>query len=138
MLELSLQVEQQKRKALLPFNAFFNKNDPINKKIRLIMVACLLLGCVYLAMMCYFLSYLRKDDYAEGYLIDNKLRIRYGFVTGAIFLIDSVGLMLSTCKLIRTISRDFGKIMVQETKVLKLMFIIFTVSYLLRTVMLVT
>ena len=59
-------------------------------------------------------------------------------MTGAIFLIDSVGLMLSTCKLIKTISRDFGKIMVQETKVLKLMFIIFTVSYLLRTVMLVT
>lgn len=135
MLELSLQVEKQKRKALL---SSISKNDPINTKIRLVMVVCILLGCVYLGFMCYFLSYFKRSDYDKGALIENKMRKKYGWMTGACFLIDSVGLLLSTCKLIKTIKRDFGNMMVQETKVLKFLFIIFTIAYLLRTVMLFT
>lgn len=51
-------------------------------------------------------------------------------------MIDSVGLLWSTAKLIGTLRRDFSNSLTEESASLKRLFVIFTISYFFRAFLL--
>jgi hypothetical protein len=112
-----------------------NDNEYLTK-IRKTTFLCGLLACVYFGLMIWSLILLKKSDFLNGHLLHNYKRKVYGYVTGSVFLIDSIGLLYTTCALMRNLKRDFSSGMHEEAKVLKHLFIIFTISYFIRTFML--
>ena len=64
------------------------------------------------------------------------LKTAYGITTSVVFGIDSAGLLYTTRLLILTLKRDFQDQMKAEAQVLSSLFVIFTISYLLRTFLL--
>lgn len=92
---------------------------------------------VILGVMIWQLCYFDKEaDFVNGWLTNKKKRFVYGYVTGGVFLIVSVGLLYATCRLIMTLKRDFAQSLRAEAKQLTFLFVIFTISYLLRTMVL--
>ncbi len=66
-------------------------------------------------------------------MIDSNNRKIYGNVTGTIFLLDSLVLMISTLSLRKTLTKHFADSLSDEAAMLKCLFILFTISYLIRT-----
>jgi hypothetical protein len=88
--------------------------------------------------MIWLLYLTSPKNYDENGEIIANLEVRkiYGITTGFVFLIDSIGLIWSTCYLMRTLKREFSDSLSEESSSLKRLFWIFTVSYLLRTFLL--
>ncbi len=84
-----------------------NDNEYYNK-IKLTTWFCGILACVYIVIMIVCICTLHKSDFENGRLIDNSVRKRYGYITGFVFLVDSLGLFYTTCTLIRNLKRDFA------------------------------
>jgi hypothetical protein len=64
------------------------------------------------------------------------LKTSYGVTTSVVFIIDSIGLLYTTRLLIVTLRRDFADSMKAEAHNLSWLFVVFTISYLLRTLLL--
>lgn len=64
------------------------------------------------------------------------LKTSYGVTTSVVFILDSIGLLYTTRRLIVTLRRDFEESMKAEAQNLSWLFVVFTISYLLRTFML--
>lgn len=64
------------------------------------------------------------------------LKTTYGVTTSVVFILDSIGLLYTTRLLIITLRRDFEDSMKTEARNLSWLFVVFTISYLLRTFLL--
>jgi hypothetical protein len=93
-------------------------------------------GFIYLMVMVWMLVLIRPSIYNSKGSVSESKRTIYGAVTGTVFLIDSLGLLWSTLHLIKRLKRDFSNQLSEESATLKRLFVIFTISYLLRTVLL--
>lgn len=85
-----------------------------------------------LIWMCVIMWPSRYDNSTGLMPADNDREI-YGITTGIVFGFLSAGLLLATHRLIKTLQRDFSTTLIQESATLKLLFVTFTISYLLRT-----
>ena len=135
MVELSLQVEKEQMKA----DRVWNQNDAIFKgKVKQLKIVCSVLLILFVGAMIYCLSFINEADYMNGALTNTHKRVIYGYVTGAVFLIDSVLLLYWTFKLIKTLKKDFDDNLKEETSTLKCLCFLYFLSYLVRTVLLLT
>ena len=131
MVELSLQVEKEQMKA----NRVWDQNDTIFKgKVKQLKIVCSVLLVLFVGAMIYCLAFIDQDDYVSGALTSSHKRVMYGYITGTVFLIDSVLLLYWTCKLIKTLKKDFDDNLKEETSTLKCLFFIFFLSFFVRTV----
>jgi hypothetical protein len=73
-----------------------------------LMIAALGLGLSFLIVMVAMLAQINSNDFDLGSLIKPRKRNVYGYVTGSVFLLDSIGLLISTSYLIYVLSRDYG------------------------------
>lgn len=88
------------------------------------------LATVYFFIMICFVTLLAIKD------MQSWLKTSYGVTTSIVFILDSIGLLYTTRLLILTLRRDFGDSMKAETHNLTWLFVVFTISYLFRTLLL--
>ena len=98
--------------------------------IKRVYTATFLASLLYFAIMIGFVCTL------QNHLMSVKLKTAYGAITSIVFGIDSAGLLYTTRLLILTLKRDFQDQMKAEAQVLSSLFVVFTISYLLRTFLL--
>ena len=92
---------------------------------------------VIFALTCvYCLIFFKVSDYCNGKLQYDKKRTIYGYVTGTVFLIDSVGLLYWTFRLIHMLKSDFKNSLKSERNLLNCLFVLYTLSYTIRAVFL--
>lgn len=70
-------------------------------------------------------------------MVDPKNRTIYGYVTGAVFLLISIGLLRQTYKLLETLKRHYSELQ-DEQRQIRVLFVVFTFSYFVRTVLFFT
>lgn len=128
MVELCIQISHTKK-----IIARGNTDSIISttgNQIKKLYIATCIAATLYFILMIIFVSILARRD------MTMQLKTSYGAVTSVIFILDSVGLLYTTRLLIITLRNDFEDSMQEEAKVLRTLFVVFTVSYLLRTVLL--
>lgn len=96
MVELSLKIDHSKKRL---GNLWGTQRNYL--------IAGLFLTALIVACMVWALMFVNETDFNRGQLTDPKYRKEYGYVTGSVFLVDSIGLLYWTLKLIKTLSRDF-------------------------------
>lgn len=80
---------------------------------------------VIFALTCVFcLIFFKVSDYCNGQLQNNKKRTIYGYVTGTVFLIDSIGLLYWTFRLIHMLKSDFKNSLKSERNLLNCLFVL--------------
>jgi hypothetical protein len=70
-------------------------------------------------------------------MVDPQNRTIYGYVTGTVFLVISIGLLLQTYKLLKTLKRHYSELQ-DEQRQIRVLFVVFTFSYFVRTVLFFT
>ena len=103
MVELQLQIQNQ--------IATQNSNDDskFKKRVKVLYFSAFSVSCFYLGIMVWMLTFSKAKGFNnQGIMLNSNNRKIYGNVTGSIFLIDSLVLMISTLSLIKTLKRDFA------------------------------
>lgn len=113
-----------------------NSQADFHRRLKYLYAGGYVLTAVVVMLMMWMMISCRPSLYtAKGEAPPNARKI-YGIVTGVVFGLDSLGLLISTWQLIRTLKKDFSNTLTEESATLRRLFVIFTVSYFLRTFLL--